>query len=64
MDLDIKTILSIIDLIGNVKTTYKGLAYKDKPMYNNRPQYRQMKHRYPQKHINRHPPPHNRGFWI
>ncbi|QVK17461.1 hypothetical protein KHQ81_11460 [Mycoplasmatota bacterium] len=64
MDLNIKTILSIVDLINNVKTTYKGLTYKNKPLYNNRPQYRQMKHRYPQNHINRRPPPQNHRFWI
>lgn len=64
MDLDYKTIFSVVDLINNVKTTYQGITHKNKPMYNNRPQYRQMKYRYPVKQMNRSAPLQNRRFWI
>jgi len=64
MDLDFRTVFSIVELIQGVKATYQSFQHNEKPVYRNRPQYQRQNRLPPRKPIPRRPPNKSRGFWI
>lgn len=67
MDIDFRAVYSIIELLGDIKKTYKGFTHKEEPRNFKFPRYiNKPSRKFPQRNPNRKGKTTNtvRSFWI